>query len=166
MHYEIERKYLIRYPDLALLAAQDGCEVWNITQTYLTGEPGETRRVRKVVCAQGTFYYRTFKRRASALTAEENESALDLEAYEQYLTERDPASSVIFKTRYRIPYEGHTIEVDLYPFWSDRAIMEVELDSEDEAALLPDYIRVIRDVSGEKAYKNRMLALKVPMETL
>ena len=49
-HYEIERKYLIRYPDVALLRAQKGVEEWEITQIYLTvSGPGETRRIRQIV---------------------------------------------------------------------------------------------------------------------
>ena len=65
-----------------------------------------------------------------------------------------------------MPYAGHVLEFDIYPFWRDRAVMEIELEAEDEAALIPDYVRVIRDVSGEKAYKNRQLAKRVPMEEI
>ena len=35
-HYEIERKYLIQYPDAALLASQPGAVKWEIEQVYLT----------------------------------------------------------------------------------------------------------------------------------
>lgn len=48
-HYEIERKYLIDLPDERFLAAQPDCAVWDIEQIYLLGEPGETRRIRRVV---------------------------------------------------------------------------------------------------------------------
>ena len=48
----------------------------------------------------------------------------------------------------------------------DRAILEIELQYEDEAATIPDYVDVIRDVSGEKAYKNKQLAKYVPMEEI
>ena len=50
-HCEIERKYLIRYPDIKTLQAQKGVEQWEIVQIYLTvSGPGETRRIRQVVC--------------------------------------------------------------------------------------------------------------------
>ena len=164
---EIERKYLIRYPDADVLSRQPGCERWDITQTYLTdGEGKQTRRVRKLVINGETRYIRTFKRHVSALTSAEDEAVIDRDAYEALLRERDESRSPIVKTRYRIPYKGHVIEIDIYPFWQDRAILEVELEREDEAAELPKYIRVIRDVSGEKAYKNRQLAKRVPMEPI
>ena len=164
---EIERKYLIRYPDVDLLSRRPGCERWDIIQTYLTdGEGGQTRRVRQVLADGETRRYRTFKRRVSALSSVEDEALITRDEYEALLRERDDTRSPIIKTRYRSPHEGHVIEIDVYPFWNDRAILEVELSSEDEPAALPDYVRVIREVSGEKAYKNRQLARRVPMEDI
>ena len=46
VHTEIERKFVIDMPDADFLRAQPGCEEWTIAQTYLTAQPGETRRVR------------------------------------------------------------------------------------------------------------------------
>ena len=65
-----------------------------------------------------------------------------------------------------MPYAGHVLEFDVYPFWTDRAILEIELRSEDETAAIPDYVDIIRDVSGEKAYKNKQLAKNIPMEEI
>ena len=46
-HFEIERKLLIRFPDIALLSVRPQCAVWRIAQTYLVSDdPGMTRRVR------------------------------------------------------------------------------------------------------------------------
>lgn len=166
-HREIERKYLIRYPDAARLARLPGCEVWEITQVYLSdGEGGLTRRIRRVLTNGEERFYRTFKRRVSELSAEEDEEEISREVYECLHEERDRERQPILKTRYRVPHAGHVLEFDVYPFWKDRAIMEIELDSEDEAADIPDYVEIIRDVSGEKAYKNRQLAKRVPMEAI
>ena len=166
-HCEIERKYLIRYPDTGLLKSLPGCEVWEITQVYLKdGEDGQTRRIRRVLTGGREKYYRTFKRRLTALSAQEDEGEISREEYERYARERDTRRRPIQKTRYRVPCAGHVLEFDVYPFWTDRAILEIELRSEDEAATIPDYVDVIRDVSGEKAYKNKQLAKQVPMEPL
>ena len=70
------------------------------------------------------------------------------------------------KTRYRIPYEGHILEFDIYPFWDDRAILEIELEHENEGAAIPDYVQIIRDVSADPAYKNRSLAENVINEDI
>ena len=164
-HCEIERKYLIAYPDVSQLARQPGCEVWEITQIYLTDdEAGRTRRIRRVLTQGRELYFRTFKRRLSDLAAEEEESEITADEYARYARERDESRRPICKTRYRVPFAGHVLEFDVYPFWEDRAILEIELSREDEAAEIPDYVRILRDVTGERAYKNKQLAKCVPME--
>ena len=65
-----------------------------------------------------------------------------------------------------LPYRGKLLEVDLYPFWQDRAILEVELASEDETFALPDYLTVITEVTGDRRYKNVQLARSVPYDEL
>ncbi len=45
---EIERKYLIAPIERAWLESREGCAVWEIEQIYLTAEPGQTRRIRRV----------------------------------------------------------------------------------------------------------------------
>ena len=166
-HYEIERKYLIRYPDIGTLKAQKGVEQWEVVQIYLTvSQPGETRRIRQVVSNGEIKYYKTFKRHLSSVKNEEDEGEIDQMEYIRLSKEQQPGCKPLNKTRYRIPYEGHVLEFDIYPFWDDRAIMEIELERENEGAALPDYVRVIRDVSGDLAYKNRHLARRVPMEAI
>lgn len=165
-HCEIERKYLIAMPDTAFLRAQSGCEVWEIEQTYLTGEHGETRRVRRIVQGGAVRYCRTVKRRISDLSCEEREDAVDRETYEALLREADAALRPIVKTRYRVPYEGQVLEFDVYPFWSDRAVLEIELEREDQPVRMPQWVHVLRDVTADRRYKNIRLAASVPMDDL
>ena len=166
-HYEIERKYLIRYPDIPTLLAQKGVEQWEIVQIYLTvSGPGETRRIRQVVCDGGIKYYKTFKRHLSSVKNEEDEGEIDQLEYIRLSHEMQPGCKPLGKTRYRIPYAGHVLEFDIYPFWKDRAILEIELEREDEGAAIPDYVHIIRDVSDDVAYKNRSLAENVVYEEI
>lgn len=165
-HSEIEIKYLIAMPDEDFLRAREGCAVWEIEQIYLTAEPGLTRRVRRVVEDGETRYYRTFKRPVSTLTADEDEGQISREAYETYLTEADPEKKPILKTRYRIPYAGQVLEFDLYPFWSDRAVMEIELESESQQPVVPAWVTVLKDVTADYRYKNSQLAKGVPMDEI
>ena len=166
-HYEIERKYLIRYPDIRVLQAQKGVEQWEVVQIYLTVEnPGETRRIRQVVSGGQIHYYKTFKRHMSTFSCEEDEGEIDQMEYIRLSQEQLPQCRPLGKTRYRIPYQGHVLEFDLYPFWKDRAILEIELEHENEGAAIPDYVRIIRDVSADAAYKNRQLAENVVMEEI
>ena len=166
-HCEIERKYLIRYPDIKTLQAQKGVELWEIVQIYLTvSGPGETRRIRQVVSGGEIKYYKTFKKHLTDLTNEEDEGEIDQLEYIHLCQEQQPGCKPLGKTRYRIPYEGHILEFDIYPFWNDRAILEIELEREDEGAAIPDYVQIIRDVSADPAYKNRSLAENVVYETI
>ena len=166
-HCEIERKYLIRYPDIRTLRAQKGVEQWEIVQIYLTvSGPGETRRIRQVVSGGEIKYYKTFKRRLTDLSSVEDEGEIDQLEYIHLSQEQQPGCKPLGKTRYRIPYEGHILEFDIYPFWEDRAILEIELEDENEGAAIPDYVHIIRDVSADPAYKNRSLAENVIYEEI
>ena len=163
---EIERKYLIRMPDEGKLDSLALGRDW-IEQTYLTAEAGTTERVRSRRPPGGTpVYTHTVKRRLSAVTREEREEEIGREEYEALLKRADPTLQVIRKTRWRIPYEGHTLEIDRFPFWADRALLEVELHSEEEAVALPDWISFIREVTEDEGYTNRAMAASVPYEKL
>ncbi len=162
--YEIERKYLIEYPDTAVLESAEGVRVRRIEQTYLLAAEGETRRVRKMTEMGVTRYVETRKYRVSDLRATEEERELSSAEYDALLALADPTLRPIRKTRYAIPYKGHVVEVDLYDFWQDRATAEVELAGEAEGVELPPYLHVIREVTAEGRYKNVNLARELPQE--
>ncbi len=163
---EIERKYLIRLPEEGLLDAIASRRDW-IEQTYLLGEAGTTERVRSRRAPGGApVYTHTVKRRLSALSREEREAEIGEAEYLALLRRADPALECIRKTRWCVPWEGHTLEIDRFPFWTDRAILEIELRSEDEAAGLPDWLEVLREVTEDPRYTNRALAAAVPYEAL
>lgn len=169
MHIQIEteRKYLIRMPDEGMLSRLPGCELWEIDQTYLMdGAQGETRRVRRVRCREHIRYYYTQKRHISALSNREEEEEIGPERYAALLQEANPSLRTICKRRYRIPYNHQLLEIDIYTFWADRATLEIELKAENQAVELPQYLQVVRELTGERAYKNRYLAEHVPMEVL
>lgn len=164
---EIERKYLIRMPDEARLSAMPGCEVWDIVQTYLMdGEDMSTRRVRSIQTGDRVQYIHTVKRHMSAMSSREWEAEVSREEYDRLLQERNPALRAIHKRRYRVPHAGQLLEIDVYSFWYDRATLEIELASEEQQVILPDWLSIVRELTGEAAYKNRCLAERIPMEAL
>ena len=162
---ECERKFLIRYPKKEWLTEM-GAEKSLIEQTYLLSEKGVTERVRKRAFGERTVYYYTKKVRISALSAEEYEREISKDEYEALLFRRDTTSKTVKKERYNLPYGKHVLEIDVYPFWSRQAILEIELSSESEHFEIPTRIEIIREVSGEKAYKNAFLAKKIPDEEI
>ena len=164
--YEIEHKYLIRMPDIEMLAGLPGCVRWKIHQTYLSSEKGVTERVRSIDQDGSMSWWHTTKKRISALTSDEAEVGIAREEYDRLLNRADPGRQTIVKTRYRIPFRGQLLEVDVYPFWKDRAILEVEVSDEKQAVLFPEWLQVIREVTADKRYKNAHLAKNIPMDPI
>lgn len=163
-HLEIERKYLIRYPDVDFLRSVRGVREIKIVQDYLTpDENGYARRIR-IWDDGGLHYFFTRKKRLKAMVNEETEEEITGEEYERLLAQKDPGRNTIRKTRFRIPEAGHIFEIDVFEFWTRQAYLEVELTSEDESFEIPDYIEVIREVTSDRRYTNGALARNVPKE--
>lgn len=167
MNIEIERKFLIRLPDTALLMRQEGIRVLEMTQTYLVplSEDISNRRVRKTSENGSVEYTYTEKRRISKISREEYESVISSEEYSEKLLQ---AVSFLEKTRYSFPYGGHVIEIDVYPerfggkALSGCAILEIEMPSEDDDPAIPCFIEVLKEVTGIKKYSNMKLAKRIP----
>ena len=54
----------------------------------------------------------------------------------------------------------------MFPFWQDRAFLEIEIADEEQEILLPPAIRVIREVTEDPRYTNAALSLAIPEETI
>ena len=132
---------------------------WEIVQTYLTPKGSEdNRRVRKSVGEGQVIYTHTAKTRVTPLTCIEDERVITEAEYEAALCEIRPKSAPVRKTRYKIPYGAHILEIDIYPFWHDTAVLEVELTEEGETFTFPSEIHVLREVTREGRYKNTSIA--------
>ena len=136
---EIERKFLIEMPERAVL---DRCPTrWEIWQTYLLAPPGISARVRRRVGETEQFFH-TEKLRLTDRTCVERDREIDAREYEALLAQRDPARVTIHKERYCLPEGGLVFEIDVYPFWRRLAVMEVELQREDQGFTVPRGLRV------------------------
>ena len=49
-------------------------------------------------------------------------------------------------------------EIDIYPFWHDKAILEIELNDENDTFEIPKKIKVIKEVTNDPQYKNSSIA--------
>ena len=160
---EIERKYLIAYPDVDALRPRCSA-VYEMEQTYLHAAPGVTARVRRRVGEREEFFH-TEKERITDRTHVERERTVTREEYETLLQTRDENALSVCKTRYCLPHDGLVFEIDVYPFWKTVAVMEVELEREDQTYTLPDGITVIREVTDDRRMKNAALARHIPAES-
>ena len=156
---EIERKFLIRYPDVQWLERQPNCRQVDILQTYLLTKEGDELRVRQRGENGSYVYYKTLKRRVSDLSRIEVEERLSQDEYLRLLINADPSRRPIHKKRYCLVYENQYLEIDLFPFWKDQAIVEIELSSEDTPILFPPELEVIREVTDDPDYTNAALAM-------
>ena len=162
MNYEIERKFLIKYPDLQALEAESA-RVIDMEQTYLQRtENGVSRRVRMSAENGMVTYRKNEKRRVSSIKREENESEISRGEYDELLRSADPSRHPISKTRYCVPIGRLTAEIDVFRGITEFAICEVELPAEDAAFTLPGCVSVIREVTDDPRFTNSAMAKETP----
>ena len=155
---EIERKFLIEMPDLIFLNSLKTCRKIPITQAYLsTSEEGKFR-VRKRGEGENAIFIKTVKHKINDLIRIEIESLIPESEFYGYLFDKKSVQGIISKDRYCIAWNSTYYELDVYPFWQDKAILEIELLDENQSYELPDFVKLIREVSFEKEYRNKALA--------
>lgn len=158
---EIERKFLIKYPDIDYLNSLI-CSKSEIEQSYMLGEEGKFRLRKRG--ENGTYIYiKTVKNKISETVREEIETRLCESDYNELL-HSNIITGTIKKDRYCLMYNGVYYEIDVFPFWTKQAYIEVELLSEDQKVILPDFIDVIREVTYDPRYKNSSLCRHIPDE--
>ena len=149
MSIEIERKFLVKEFDVS-----KALESIKIKQGYISSSDGKVVRVR-------TFNdkaYLTVKYRKSQLSRGEFEYEIPFcDAVD--LIENACGNVVLDKTRYIYMYNNKKWEIDIFEGKNKGVILaEIELDSEDEAFLKPDF--VLDEVTGDKRYSNHNMARK------
>lgn len=156
--YEIERKYLIEYPEISALEALPNCEKVEIIQTYLQADHDDEVRIRQRGSRGNYIYFETRKKTISGLKRIEIERRLTKDEYLERLMDADPTRMPIRKDRYCLADGNQYFEIDIYPFWDDQAILEIELSDPEEEIRFPKMLKVIREVTEDEAYKNASLA--------
>lgn len=155
---EIERKFLIKYPDIKWLESLPNCRKVDIIQTYLVSGNGDELRVRQRGENGSYICFKTRKRLIDGMKRIELEERLSQEEYMRLLMEADPTKRPIRKTRYCLTWDNQYFEIDVYPFWNDRGVAEIELSDENTPIRFPKELKVIREVTDDPAYKNAALA--------
>lgn len=150
MAQEIERKFLVigEYKSLAFAKSR-------IVQGYISSARGRTVRIR----IRDDKGYLTIKgaSNASGTSRYEWEQELSLPEAEELMKLCEPG--IIDKTRYLVRSGRHIFEVDeFYGENEGLVVAEVELASEDEAFVKPDFIG--EEVTGDIRYYNSQLMKK------
>ena len=152
-----KHKYLIEMPDVEDIARRYNVVTLDMMQTYLTPtKPNVERRLRLQKNGGEYLYFYTEKHDMPDGSKWATERPISEKQYVHLLMESDFQMHSVRKVKYRFIHEGHRMEIDVYPFSDTRAVLFAYSDA--GQAALPPEIRVIREVTGDPAYKNRQLA--------
>ena len=147
-------------PDITKLSEMFNMTKVNIIQTYLNSSDDMERRVRQRGL-DGVYSYYYTEKRGKGLTRVEVEKKISKEEYLDYLMDSDTTLHQIRKDRYCFVYDNSYIELDIYPFWNEYAIVEVELTNENQEVKLPSDLEVVKEVTEDNRFKNKSLAKNV-----
>ena len=164
--FEIERKFLIKYPNIKQLEKMPNCTKIEIFQSYLKSNDNTERRIRARGINGDYMYYLTEKRKISDIKRIEVERRLTQNEYFNLLMQVDTSLRTIRKTRYFLSVDNLYFEIDIYPDWDKQAIMEIELSSEDDKIKFPEFIKVYKEVTDDDAYKNYNMAKQMPKQLI
>ena len=164
--FQLERKFLIEYPDIEALRRLPSCRKVKIAQTYLLSQNDEEVRIRQRGVDGNYIFTETKKKTISGLKRLSWERRLSAEEYLERLQEADPTRRTIQKERYCLADGNQYFEIDIFPFWKDRAILEIELSDPEEEIRFPKMLKIIREVTDDPAYKNAALAKSLPGKDL
>ena len=153
---EIERKFLVKIPDLSNLNVKRKI---NILQTYLqNGENGSQRRVRRITENDSVKYFYTEKIFYSPVVRNELESEISSDEYNRLISEKLTGNASVEKCRICFDYENQLFEMDIYPFSDKFAVLELELENSGQNIFFPEYVDVVKEVTGVDEYSNVTLA--------
>ena len=153
MAVEIERKFLLKNDSWRDIVLRSHI----LKQGYLASSPLPTVRVRTI----DDKAFLTIKGRTQGISRVEYEYEIPREEAIEML--KLSAQTPIEKTRYIVEAHGHTWEIDVFEGSNAGLVLaEVELNSEDEEVILPDWIQ--REVTDDARYYNSALS-KNPYST-
>jgi CYTH domain-containing protein len=158
---EIERKFLLReIPDDRDLRSC-GVRALEIEQWYLKVTDELQERIRRTSTDSETVYHHTYLMPHKPGVREVQEETITRDEYDLLRSACDPRRVKITKRRLRFIYQSQTFELDIILSPPSRAciILELELQSEDQRIMLPHFVRVIREATGETAFTNADIAL-------
>jgi len=153
--FYIEKKYLIRIPDISYLDKLGGCSKVKMTLTYLNGSSEQCDIKLLLRDEDGKKFYQKI------IKGNNQKSTISLNA-EEYINELDNKMldrNPIVKYRYSFIYHSVYYKIDIFED-KDFFILEVDLLNSHEPVQFPTFIEVLKDVSENPNYKNYNLCKK------
>ena len=158
--HETYRKYLIEVDDglLERVRSEANYSTSHIIQHYLRSDGGYERRIRMRERDDGIMYIYTEANYISGNERVKVDRVLTERQYKDFFHQIDPELNVIDKTRYSFIHDKLFYKLDVFNFDTSRGILSVDQPADGHDVVLPDYIKVIKEVTDDKNYKNYYLA--------
>ena len=163
---EIERKFIIEKPDVDLLRGLPGFSESRIVQIYVHSLENVTHRVRSREIDGEVVYTETKKQRIDKMSALEDEREISREQFVSISADIKEGTSPINKVRYTFLANEKLFEMDVYPEWKNTCILEIELSDREEKIVFPGFIKIVEEVTGNRAYSNASMARSFPEESI
>lgn len=157
---ENERRFLVQFdPSHPLISNREVHWVpAKIAQDYiLSTSPGIESRVRSRECLNHRSYTNTTKLRRPDGSAIEKEERISPPEYVSLLASRDPNRATVHKQRMCFVWEGQYVELDIFRDLTLQ-VLEIEVPEMDTEVVLPPFVKVIKEVTGDSHYSNYALA--------
>ncbi|PIS17084.1 MAG: hypothetical protein COT61_00470 [Candidatus Portnoybacteria bacterium CG09_land_8_20_14_0_10_44_13] len=158
---EIERKFLVASIDFNRMPPYQKI---HIEQIYLKSDnPAKELRIRKRGQDGSFLYFFTEKWETDDPRERgEKERIIGLRQFLEMQSQRDPDKTTIKKDRICFLWKDQYFELDIYksPGLSGLIILEIELTEKSEDVMLPPFITIEKEVTGDKRYYNNNLAKK------
>lgn len=152
-----ERKYIVEITG-KMPATIDS----DIQQTYLVSDPDSEVRLRRRSWANGKHVnVHTMKKTINGVEQVETERQVSNALYQSLLSQADPYRRTIQKKRRSFIWKGQYFELDTYfNQLEGMVILETKGITSTEDVKFPPFIKVKKDITGNRDYYNYNLALK------
>lgn len=150
------RMFRVKMPDMNRFENAEGVTKLEIFQTYLQSkDPSVERRIRQRGANGSYAYFYAEKRMISEGNYEDKERKL---SKREYLTLLMEGVKSYRKTRYCFLYENQYFELDVYPDKEGEAILEINLTAGMNEVVVPTWLDVIEEVTGDPKYYGANIA--------
>lgn len=156
------RRFLVKMPSQEFLASIPKNKRIEVVQTYLTVTNNVSEiRLRERGVGGARYYYQTMKRKNEKGESIEIEKRLSVEEYQELLWCEDTSRPKVRKTRYVIETQSCFFDLDVYPYWEDKAILEVSLGPQSgPISAFPKEIEIIQEITDDKDFDNESNSTK------
>lgn len=150
-----QRRFLVE--DININALGIITNAVDITQDYLGLENGYEYRIRKISQDNNeTYHFNIQKKLTNGLREVIRERTIEQSEYETLLLSKDDDFTTIRKRRYSFVYGGQYFKLDVFD--NGLVMLEANVTKDNPELVLPDFIKIAREVTDEPDYSNINIA--------